>query len=173
MKVAQLCPTLCDPIDRIVHGILQARILELVASPFSRGSHYSAQGSLLLCTGVLQLQKAGASLCGGFFHCRALTLGRMGFSSWVCGLNCLTAYGILVPGSEMKPMSPALADQLLTTGSPGKSQDTLRFLVSESQSTKANVVLVLKCMKCWTLQSEKQELLGPSRAQNGFLSRSW
>ena len=38
MKVAQLCPTLCDPIDRIVHGILQARILELVASPFSRGS---------------------------------------------------------------------------------------------------------------------------------------
>ena len=38
MKVAQLCPTLCNPIDYTVHGILQARILELVASPFSRGS---------------------------------------------------------------------------------------------------------------------------------------
>ena len=31
VKVAQLCPTLCDPIDYTIHGILQARILELVA----------------------------------------------------------------------------------------------------------------------------------------------
>ena len=38
VKVAQSCPTLCNPIDYIVHGILQARILELVAFPFSRGS---------------------------------------------------------------------------------------------------------------------------------------
>ena len=30
------CPTLCDPMDYIVHGILQARILEWVAFPFSR-----------------------------------------------------------------------------------------------------------------------------------------
>ena len=36
VKVAQLCPTLCDPMD-LVHGILQARILEWVAFPFSRG----------------------------------------------------------------------------------------------------------------------------------------
>ena len=35
VKVAQLCPTLCDPMDYIVHGILPARILELVAYPFS------------------------------------------------------------------------------------------------------------------------------------------
>ena len=38
VKVAQLCPTLCDPMDSTVHGILQARILEWVAFPFSRGS---------------------------------------------------------------------------------------------------------------------------------------
>ena len=38
VKVAQSCPTLCDPMDCIVHGILQARILEWVAFPFSRGS---------------------------------------------------------------------------------------------------------------------------------------
>ena len=31
-------PTLCDPMDCTVHGILQARILEWVAFPFSRGS---------------------------------------------------------------------------------------------------------------------------------------
>ena len=38
MKVAQLYPTICDPMDYTVHGILQARILERVAFPFSRGS---------------------------------------------------------------------------------------------------------------------------------------
>ena len=38
VKVAQLCPTLCDPMDYTVHGIFQARILKWVAFPFSRGS---------------------------------------------------------------------------------------------------------------------------------------
>ena len=41
MLVAQSCLTLCDPMDyslpgSSVHGILQARILEWVAIPFSR-----------------------------------------------------------------------------------------------------------------------------------------
>ena len=43
--LAQSCPTLCDPTDcslpgSSVHGILQARILEWVAIPFSRGYSY-------------------------------------------------------------------------------------------------------------------------------------
>ena len=38
VEVAQLCPTLCNPMDCTVHGILQARILEWVAFPFSRRS---------------------------------------------------------------------------------------------------------------------------------------
>ena len=38
VKVAQLCPTLCNPMDCVVHGILQTRILEWVAFPFSRGT---------------------------------------------------------------------------------------------------------------------------------------
>ena len=33
VKVTQSCPTLCDPMDYRVHGILQARILEWVAFP--------------------------------------------------------------------------------------------------------------------------------------------
>ena len=41
VKVAQSCLTLCDPMDYIVHGILQARILELVAFPFFRKSSQS------------------------------------------------------------------------------------------------------------------------------------
>ena len=41
VKVVQLCLTLCDSRDYTVHGILQARILEWVAFPFSRGSNPS------------------------------------------------------------------------------------------------------------------------------------
>ena len=37
VKVIQLCLTLCNPMDCKVHAILQARILEWVACPFSRG----------------------------------------------------------------------------------------------------------------------------------------
>ena len=35
VKFTQSCLTLCDPMDYTVHGILQARILEWVAVPFS------------------------------------------------------------------------------------------------------------------------------------------
>ena len=65
---AQLCPTLCNPMDyrppgSSVHGILQAGILESVAMCFSRGG---------------------------------------------------------LPGSGIKPMSPALAGRFFTTDPPGK-----------------------------------------------------
>ena len=38
VKVTQLGPTLNDPMDYTAHGILQTRIWEWVAFPFSRGS---------------------------------------------------------------------------------------------------------------------------------------
>ena len=43
---AQLCPTFCDPMDcrpvgSYVHGIIQARILEWVATSSSKGSSQS------------------------------------------------------------------------------------------------------------------------------------
>ena len=38
VKATQSCPTLCHPMDYTVNGILQARILEWVAFPFSKGS---------------------------------------------------------------------------------------------------------------------------------------
>ena len=40
VTVVQSCPTLCDPVDYTVHGILQIRILEWVVCPFSRGSSH-------------------------------------------------------------------------------------------------------------------------------------
>ena len=48
VKVIQSCPTLCDPTDYTVHGILQARILEWVAFPI-----FLTQGSN---PGLLPLQ---------------------------------------------------------------------------------------------------------------------
>ena len=50
VKVAPWSPTLCDPTDcslpvSFVHGLLQARILEWVAVPFSRGSSQPRDGT--------------------------------------------------------------------------------------------------------------------------------
>ena len=55
VKVAQLFATLCDPMDYTVHGILQARILEWVAFPFSRRSFQPRDWTQVSC------------IAGGFF----------------------------------------------------------------------------------------------------------
>ena len=48
-------PTLCDLMDYTAHGILQARILEWVAFPFSRGSFQPRDRTQVSC------------IAGGFF----------------------------------------------------------------------------------------------------------
>ena len=55
VKVAQSCPTLCNPMDCTVRRILQARILEWVAFPFSRGSSQPRNRTQVSC------------IAGGFF----------------------------------------------------------------------------------------------------------
>ena len=64
--VAQSCLTLCNPMDcsltgSFVHGILQVRILEWVAIPFSRGSPYPGikSGSPALQVDSLQSEPPG------------------------------------------------------------------------------------------------------------------
>ena len=60
-EVAQSCPTLCNPIDSVVsnsvtpwgytvYGILQDRIVEWVAFPFSRGSSQPRDPTQVSCT---------------------------------------------------------------------------------------------------------------------------
>ena len=49
VKVTQLCLTLCDPMDYTVYGILQARILEWVAFPFSREYSQSRDRTQVSC----------------------------------------------------------------------------------------------------------------------------
>ena len=55
VKVTQSCLILCNPLDYAVHGILQARILEWVAFPVSRGSSQ------------LRDQTQVSRIAGGFF----------------------------------------------------------------------------------------------------------
>ena len=88
VKVAQSCPTLCDPMDYTVRGILQARILERVPFPFSRGSSQpkdrtqvsriaggfftswitrdTGVGSVSLLQGIFPTQESNR----GLLHCR-------------------------------------------------------------------------------------------------------
>ena len=55
VNLTQLCPTLCNPMGYAVYGILQARILEWVAFPFSRGSSQPRDQTQVSC------------IAGGFF----------------------------------------------------------------------------------------------------------
>ena len=67
--VAQLCPTLCDRMDcslpgSSVHRILQARRLEWVAIPFSRGSFQLNDGTQVSCIAAdsLHLRPQGSPI---------------------------------------------------------------------------------------------------------------
>ena len=77
VKVTQSCPTLCDPIDYTVQGILQARILEGVAVPFSRGSSQPRD------------QTQASRIAGGFFTSRAT--GKPLLCNALCGINFAAA----------------------------------------------------------------------------------
>ena len=93
VKVTQSCPTLCDPMDYRVHGILQARILEWAAFPISRRSSQPRDrkqvshiagifftswatgkpkkprvGSLCLLQWIFQIQESNR----GLLHCRQI-----------------------------------------------------------------------------------------------------
>ena len=74
--VAQSCLTLCDPMDYIARqvplsmGILQARILQWVAMPFSRGSSQPRDQSQVSC------------IAGGFVTVRATREAQEYWSGW-------------------------------------------------------------------------------------------
>ena len=72
VTVAQLCQTLCDPIDDTVYGFLQARILEWVAFLFLLQEIFLTQG-----------------LNPGLLHCRQM-------------LYCLSHQGVLLSLTTLK-----------------------------------------------------------------------
>ena len=100
--VAKSCWTLCDPIDcnppgSSVHGILQARILEWVVIPFSRGSSRPRDQTHVSCIGrrvVYCLSHQGRP-----FRCRESKThpgARPAWSSSYCNwLKKTSYYGII------------------------------------------------------------------------------
>ena len=81
-EVAQLCPTLCDPMycslpGFSVHGIFQARVLEWVAISFSRGSSWPRDRTQVSCI---------AGRCFTLWATReAITLiFHSDFKKWLC-----------------------------------------------------------------------------------------
>ena len=70
-KSLHLCPTLCDPMDcnlpgPSVYEILQARILEWVVIPFSRGSSQPRKQTWVSCRQILyHLGHQGTQQCKG------------------------------------------------------------------------------------------------------------
>ena len=128
MKVSQLSPTLGDPTDSTVHGILQARIPEWVAFPFSRGSSHPRDQ-----TQVSHMQAD------------SLPTEPQGKSKNI-GVGSLALLQGIFPDPGIKPGSPALqADSLSTelsgepclSGSPSYStiQISISFLPGKDQKT--------------------------------------
>ena len=100
VKVTQSCPTLCDPMAPLSMGILQARILEWVAFPFSRGSSQPRDRTQV------------SHIANGFF------------TSWATGKPKNTGVGSLslLQGSFLTQElgSPALQVDSLPVELPGK-----------------------------------------------------
>ena len=84
VKATQSYPTLCDPMDYTVHGILQARILERVAAPFNRGSFQPRDGAQVSC------------IAGGFFTSKSAAehgvLGSSELLPFQCSEFCMFSY---------------------------------------------------------------------------------
>ena len=83
VKVIQSCLTLCDPVDCIVHGILQARILEWITFPFSRESSQPRNRTRVSCIAARFSTSLSQALWKEFFY---ITL-RLGVTSLVSTLS--------------------------------------------------------------------------------------
>ena len=114
-KSLQSCPTLCDPIDgrppgSPVSGIFQARTLEWVAISFSNAWKWKVKVKSLSHVQLLATSWTAA-------HQAPPSMGFSRQEYW-SGVP-LPSPGDL-PDSEIEPMSPALAGELITTEPSGK-----------------------------------------------------
>ena len=102
-KSLQSCPTLCDPMNcslpgSSVHGVLQARILEWVAMPSSRGSSQPRDWTLglLHCRRILYhwaIEEAWITKWLVKTDCRTPSLGFLIQSFWGRGQGCTCPTG--------------------------------------------------------------------------------
>ena len=108
VKVAQSCLTLCNSMDDTVHEILQARMLEWVAVPFSRGS--SQPRSPTLQADSLPAEPPGKpkntgvgslSLLQGIFPTQESNLSPISMSIGFRGQWFFVDSGFPIPGSQL------------------------------------------------------------------------
>ena len=131
--VTQSCPTLCDPMDcsppgSSVHGILQARILEWVAYPFSRGysqprieprsSHIAGGFFTVWATREAQSEGDGSSILSDFGARQAPLSMRFSRQEHWSGFPFPSPGALLDPGIE--PGSHILLGDSLLSESPEK-----------------------------------------------------
>ena len=131
VKVTQLCPTLCDPMDcslpgSSVRGIFQARVLEWGGIAFSKSlSYILAHLDLLIITPFSFISMSSFM---GFFatpwtvdHQAPLSMEFSRQEHW-SGLPFLSPGYLLDPGIEPVSLAPpSLAGGFFfTTGPPGK-----------------------------------------------------
>ena len=111
-KSLQLCPTLCDPIDRSppgspVPGVLQARTLEWVAISFSNAWKWKVKGKSLSCVRLLETPcttayQAPPSM--GFS--RQKYWSGVPLPSLESGLQSQTFWGLVFPVQESQTGEP-------------------------------------------------------------------
>ena len=117
VKVTQSCPTLCDPMNYTVHGILQARILEWVAFPFSRGSSQPRDRTQV------------SLIAGGFFTSWATEEAQ---EYWSILESISSPADLPNPGIELG--SPVLQVDCLPTELSGKPPKNILIIVTDISS---------------------------------------
>ena len=115
VKVAQSCLTLCNSMDHTVHGILQARVLERVVVPFSRGSSQPRGWTQVSCT------------AGRFFT----SWGTRAAQEYWSGK--LIPFPVDLPDPGIKPGSPALQVDSLPTELSGKPHPWSRGFIKKNK----------------------------------------
>ena len=148
VKVTQSCPTLCNPMHYRVHGILQARILEWVAFPFSRRSSQPRDQTQVSC------------IAGRFFTSRATRKPKN------TGVGSLSLLQQIFPTQKLN-WGP------LPTEIPGKSCKSILPVIKHWQSQKA--CLNQENSRCWGEEdlSEAPFLPGPAVFHSRQLDPMW
>ena len=146
VKVAQWCLTLCYAMDYTVHGIPQARILEWVAFPFSRGSSQPRERNGVSC------------IAGRFFTNRAITEAPQKGTLWLHG-----------PGKHPGP--PAWQARLLPLNHPCTSEsDTFQMSAASLKGGWDPRGPGLKDRELW---SNRATVLVPGAGLSVMLAMRW
>ena len=148
VKVAYSCLTLCNPIDYMFHGILQARILKWVAFPFSRVSsqprvwtqvsHTAGRFSTNWAT------KEAQESNWGLLHCRQILyqLGYQGSMHWLNNVTLRDITWLFIPTLSNQ------AARLFTRHCEGGVAKRKRLLHLVSHPERSFCIILFDALHC-------------------------